>query len=89
MFQKKKKKNDNDKKKQQQQQHHQDKNKTGASLGGLFLWLSLGSFLGKLNKSDLEILRALTKVNSLKGLNKKGWLLGMRGSSTTVDSAVF
>ena len=78
---KKKKKNDNDKKKQRQ--HNRDKNKIGASLGGLFLWLSLGSFLGKLSRSNLEILGALTRGNSLKRLNKKSWLLGMRGLSTT------
>ena len=72
MFQKKKKMNDNDKKKKKkQQQHLRDKNKIGASLGGLFLWLSLGSFLGKLSRSDLEILGALTKGDSPKGLNKK------------------
>ena len=63
--------NDNDKKKKKQHHHHRDKNKIGASLGGLFLWLSLGSFLGKLSRSDLEILGALTKGDSLKGLNKK------------------
>ena len=69
--------------KKKQQQHHRDKNKTGASLCGLFLWLSLGSFLGKLSRRDLEILGALTKGNSLKGLNKKSWLLCMSGLSTT------
>ena len=75
MFQKKK--NDNTSKTKKK------KKKTRASLGGLFLWLNLGSFLGKLSRSDLEILRAFTKGNSLKGLNKKGWLLGIRGLSTT------
>ena len=69
--------------KKKQRQHNQDKNKTEASLGGLFLWLSLGSFLGKLSRSDLEFLESLTKGNSLKGLNKKSWLLCMRGLSTT------
>ena len=52
-------------------QHHQNKNKTEASLDGLFLWLGLGSFLGELSRSDLEILGALIKGNSLEGLNKK------------------
>ena len=90
MFKRKKKKNiyiyiyindnNNDRKKRE---HHQNKNKTGASLGGLLLWLDLGSFLGELSRSDLEILGAFTKGNSLKGLNKKSWLLGMRGLSIT------
>ena len=60
--------NNNDRKKRE---HHQNKNKTGASLGGLLLWLDLGSFLGELSKSDLEILGAFTKGNSLEGLNKE------------------
>ena len=55
----------------------------GASLDVIFLWLGLGSFLGELSRSDLEILGALIKGNSLEGLNKKSWLLGMRGLSIT------
>ena len=66
MFKKKKKKN---------------KNKTAASLDGLFLWLCLDPFLKELNRSGLKILGAFTWGNSLKGLNKESWLLGMRGLS--------
>ena len=72
--------NNNDRKKRE---HHQNKNRTGASLSGIFLGLGLGSFLRELSRSDLKILGALTKGNSLKGLNKKSWLLSMRGLSIT------
>ena len=57
--------------KNKKKEHHQNKNKTRASLGGLLPWLGLGSFLGELSRSDLEILGAFTNGNSLKGLNKK------------------
>ena len=77
---KKKKKDNNDRKKREQH-----KNKTGASLGGLPFRLGLGLFLGELSRSDLEILGALTKGNSLKGLDKKSWLFGMRGLSITYE----
>ena len=66
-------------------EHHQNKNKTGASLGGLLFRLGLGLFLGELSRSDLEILGVLTKGNSLKGLDKKSWLFGMRGMSITYE----
>ena len=66
-------------------EHHQNKNKTRASLGGLLPWLGLGSFLGELSRSNLEILGAFTNGNSLKGLNKKSWLLGMKGLSITCE----
>ena len=80
----KKKKNDNDKiLKKKKIIITPPKQKQNRSLGGLFIWLSIGSFLGKLSRGDLEILKALTKGNSLKGLNKKSWLLDMRGLSIT------
>ena len=58
-------------KKNQEQQQHQNKNEMGASLDGLYLWLGLVSILRELSRSDLEVLGALTKGNSLEGLNKE------------------
>ena len=66
-----------------QQQQYRNKKKTGASLGGLLLWFDLGSSFGELSRSNLEILGALAEGNSLKGLNKKSWLLSMEGLNIT------
>ena len=50
---------------------HKNKNKTEASLDGLFLGLGLNTLLRELSRSGLKVLAALTKGNSLKGLNKE------------------
>ena len=76
MFKKKEKRITIIKKKQ-----HKNKNKAGASLDGLFLWLGLNSLLRELNRGGLKVLTALTWGNSLKGLNKESWLLDMSGLS--------
>ena len=52
-------------------------------MGGLLLWPCLGSSLGELSRRGLEILGALAEGNSLKGLDKKNWLLDMGGLSIT------
>ena len=52
-------------------------------MGGLLLWPGLGFSLGELSRKGLEILGALTEGNSLKGLDKKNWLLSMGGLSNT------
>ena len=72
-------------KKKKKKKQHRNKNKIGATLGGLLLWPGLGSSssLRKLSKKGLEILGALVEGNSLKGLDKKNWLLGMGGLSIT------
>ena len=71
------------KKTNKQTTQHRNKNKTGATLDGLLLWPGLGSSLGELSRRGLEILGALAEGNSLKGLDKKSWLLGMGGLSIT------
>ena len=76
MFKKKEKRITIIKKKQ-----HKNKNKAGAILDGLFLWLGLNSLLGELSKGGLKVFTALIGGNSLKGLNKESWLLNMSGLS--------
>ena len=52
-------------------------------MGGLLLWPGLGSPIGKLSRRGLKILGALVEGNSLEGLYKKNWLLGMGDLSIT------